>query len=405
MILFTFLGAGSYNETTYTLGEERQVTRYSPAAAAGFLAAKSVTAFLTSEAEAAHRGGLEKALPAGCALRCVRIPGGRDEGEFWEIFHILSQEASAAVEEQAWDVTHGFRSLPLLTMLALTFLRSGLGIRPTRVLYSLYEKDAETCPMIDLAPMLALMDWASAADTFSRSGDSRPLASLINGIRSEYIRGESRTNEQIQVARPVYGLATSLEELSSALALIRPSLVDSSVNWLQDKLPVAEDALKFSPRTRPLSLLLPRIGQCYQPLVPADDSVSAHLECRRNLIGWYIERGFYPLAATLEREWVITWLMSRKGKRALASVIEERESMTKVLNRESDEFVKSKTEPVELADIPDYSKLFNIWKKLVEIRNDLDHAGMRPQPKSPAAIIAAVEEAFTILKNLPLEVE
>lgn len=404
MILFTFLGAGSYNETTYTLGEERRVSRYSPAAAAHLLNASSVTAFLTTEADAIHREGLEQALPPNCPLKCVPIPYGRDENEFWEIFQALSQEASSA-GNQAWDVTHGFRSLPLLSMLTLTFLRSGLGIRPARVLYSLYEKNAETCPMIDLAPMLNLMDWASAADTFTRSGDSRQLAVIMNGIRNGYMREGPKTKQQRIDMAPVTDMAAKMENLSMSLALLRPDLITNAAKKLHEVLPDSEKALEFSPRTHPISLLLPRVGSAYQPLVPVDGSISAQLASWLNLIGWYIGRGYFVQAATLEREWLISWLMARKGKKDFLLNVDEREGMSKILTREADEFIHLQKEPVELADIPNIRNIFGPWKGFLEIRNDLDHAGMRPQPKPPASIIATIEGTYAMLKNLPLEVE
>ncbi len=404
MILFTFLGAGPYNETTYTLGKKKGVSRYSPAAAAHFLKPSTVTAFLTAEAEKTHREGLEKALPASCSLRCVPIPYGRDEGEFWEIFQALSQEAASS-EDQCWDVTHGFRSLPLLTMLTLTFLRSGLGIRPARVLYSLYEKDAESCPMIDLAPMLNLIDWAYAADTFTRSGDSRPLATILNGIRNSFMREGPKTKQQRIGMAPVTDMAAKMEDLSISLALLRPDLITDAAIKLHEILPDTEKALEFSPRTHPISMLLPRIGSAYEPLVPEDSSISAQLSSWLNLIGWYIERGYFAQAATLEREWLVSWLMSHKGKQDVLLIVEEREAMARVLTREADEFIKSKKEPVELADIPNIRKVFGPWKGFFEIRNDLDHAGMRPQPKPPASIVATIENTYSLLKKLPLEVE
>jgi len=404
MILFTFLGAGSYNETTYTLGEEKRVSCYSPAAAAHLLHVTSVTAFLTDEAEAIHREGLEQALPDGCQLKCVHIPYGRNENEFWEIFQALSQHASDD-GDQAWDVTHGFRSLPLLSMLTLTFLRSGLGIKPVRVLYSLYEKNAESCPMIDLAPMLNLMDWASAADTFTRSGDSRPLASILNNIRNGFMREGPKTKQQQIEMAPVTDLAATMEDLSMSLALLRPSLITDAAKKLHAVLPDSEKALEFSSRTHPISLLLPRIGSAYKPLVLEDGSISSQLASWLNLIGWYIDRGYYAQAATLEREWLISWLMERKGKKQLLLNVEHREAMARILTREAEDFIRSKKDPGDLADIPNIRNIFGPWKGFFEIRNDLDHAGMRPQSKPPAAIIATIERTFAMLKNLPLEVE
>ena len=104
----------------------------------------------------------------------------------------------------AFDITHGLRLFPLVGLLAAAFLRSGLSVDLQAVLYGAFDvRDRgvtpNRTPMFDLSPMLALLEWSTAADRFNRTGDSRYLASLVSAQRKQLAllaRGDPRLLEQ-----------------------------------------------------------------------------------------------------------------------------------------------------------------------------------------------------------------
>jgi len=391
--LFTFLGTGVYKEALYTWpGVDDPVrTCYSPVATARFLKVDAVTAFLTLEAETTHLAGLKSALPANTPLHTVRIPSGKNEDEFWDIFQLLSTEA-AAEQNQVWDVTHGFRSLPLITMLALAFLRSGLEVRPEHIIYGLFDKENQPAPLIDLAPMLSLLDWAGATERFNQTGDARGISMLLTIIKDDFMRSSELSQKERYFISPVTHLTGRLKDLSSALALIRPPSVSKNAHVLTSEIHQVREVLTFSARTRPAAMLLDRVKETYAPLAGESDLPKETLKTQLSLIQWYVERELWMQAATLEREWMISWVMFQQDESAFLVDKDARERTAKILNLEANNAIEAKSVVNDLSKIHSVKELLKVWKNLGDIRNDLDHAGMRERPKPPETIVTIIRE-------------
>ena len=148
---------------------------------------------------------LSELLPA---VERLPIPDGATEDELWQIFNVLVA-AIPAGETVIFDITHGFRSQPVLSLLVASFLRVAKGIRLEALLYGAYERDRENSPVFDLTPFVAMLDWANATERFLETGDARKIASLIREQRKS----------------PLNSVAARLTDLSEALALARPMLV------------------------------------------------------------------------------------------------------------------------------------------------------------------------------------
>lgn len=61
------------------------------------------------------------------------IPDGKGERQLWRVFEVVGQAIDGA-EQVVFDTTHAFRSLQLVTLLALTFYRNARKIALERVL-------------------------------------------------------------------------------------------------------------------------------------------------------------------------------------------------------------------------------------------------------------------------------
>jgi CRISPR-associated Csx2 family protein len=111
------------------------------------------------------------------------IPVGRSTDEYWEILQRLArldmEEGRVSV-----DITHSLRSHPVFLLLALAYFRA---LREDLSLGSVYygayvlaENYFEgKAPIFDLKPMVELLDWIDAAQSFDRYGDAAPLANLL----------------------------------------------------------------------------------------------------------------------------------------------------------------------------------------------------------------------------------
>ncbi len=185
MHLLSFLGTGNYQPIVYALdGQAAAATRFATLAIARLTGAGGVTVLATEKAEATHWTELSAELDsAGIPAVLLPIPDGADAAEHWQIFDAVG-EAARGHDSVALDVTHGFRTQPLIGFLSAAFLRA-TGTAPLdRLLYGAFEaRDSETgiAPVFDLTSFLALLDWTSAADQFLATGSADRLARLLEG--------------------------------------------------------------------------------------------------------------------------------------------------------------------------------------------------------------------------------
>ncbi len=154
MKLLTFLGKGNYQETTYCWREKEYSTKFAPIASCHFLNPDHLVVFLTNEARDEVFDEFAKSIPHHVRVLPVEVPLGKTEGELWKIFEqILSSVKSGddgvsvkSGDEIAFDITHGMRSSPLLSMLVAAFLKSGFNIQIKAVLYGAFEAKVDNKP-------------------------------------------------------------------------------------------------------------------------------------------------------------------------------------------------------------------------------------------------------------------
>ncbi|MFQ3679494.1 MAG: TM1812 family CRISPR-associated protein, partial [Pseudanabaenaceae cyanobacterium] len=146
MHLLTFLGTGKYQATRYVWQGEEWVTPYVGQALQHFLKADRLSVFVTPEAKAMHWEALQGAIAQTCVLEAIDIPMGESEAEIWEIFAAVVRTVSPGAEI-AFDITHAFRSIPLLVVLAGGFLQKARGVRLRGTYYGAFNparKDEST---------------------------------------------------------------------------------------------------------------------------------------------------------------------------------------------------------------------------------------------------------------------
>ncbi|HEV2472620.1 MAG TPA: TIGR02221 family CRISPR-associated protein, partial [Chthonomonadales bacterium] len=195
MHIVTALGTGKYGEATYVWPDGRECrTRYFPAALVEWLAPASVTVLLTSEAEAhSNWTGFKEEITGRVEVSRRRVPSGQSEEELWRIFSEFTKLPSGEI---VLDITHGFRSLPALALLAAAFLRITGNSTLKQVVYGAHDSkdEAGRSRVFDLTPFLSLLEWAAAADTFTQTGDARRIAALARAANNELWRNSDVSN-------------------------------------------------------------------------------------------------------------------------------------------------------------------------------------------------------------------
>ncbi len=170
----------------------------------------------------------------GCEV-CLRlIPYCRTAREQTELLRIMAACVTGG-DEVHIDVSHGFRHLPMLALLAALYLEVVRGIRVAGIWYGAYDPDTGKAPVHDLSGLLGIARWLQALQTYDKDGDYGVFSGLIDGSvgtwleEASYLESINRIGQARSRLRNVFA---SLDELDGdpALRLFRPEL-ERRIQW------------------------------------------------------------------------------------------------------------------------------------------------------------------------------
>ncbi|MBK7995030.1 MAG: CRISPR-associated DxTHG motif protein, partial [Blastocatellia bacterium] len=144
MKLITFLvGTGNYQETNYFWEKDASKkleykTKFFSEAVISWLKPEKILIVLTETVQKHNNWTELKNLLEtkfeGQSIEPINIPNGSSENELWDIFSNLTESINQN-DEVAFDITHSFRSLPVLSLLAISYLRVAKNIKIKYLLY------------------------------------------------------------------------------------------------------------------------------------------------------------------------------------------------------------------------------------------------------------------------------
>ncbi|MDR2214121.1 MAG: TIGR02221 family CRISPR-associated protein, partial [Pseudomonadales bacterium] len=116
----------------------------------------------------------------GIEVTCLLIPYARDTEEQITVLRHLAQVAQKG-EAITLDVTHGFRHLPMLALVAARYLTHVMNVQIGGIYYGALEMtdaNGET-PVLDLNGLLKMLDWVEALATYDKDGDYGIFGKLL----------------------------------------------------------------------------------------------------------------------------------------------------------------------------------------------------------------------------------
>ena len=164
----------------------------------------------------------------GIDVRLRLIPYCRTESEQVEILRQLSEHVETG-DRVHLDITHGFRTLPLLSVLGALYLRRVRGAEIAGIWYGFYDEDAEAAPVYDLKGLLHLADWLEALAVYDRSGDYGAFSDLA-GPAGRLLRQAAffeRTSNPVKAREALNGWASRTDYLPAG---------DAAAELFQDEL-------------------------------------------------------------------------------------------------------------------------------------------------------------------------
>lgn len=117
----------------------------------------------------------------GMQVRLALIPFARDEAQQIDVLKRMADCVDAS-EHVVLDVTHGFRHLPMLALVAARFLARVRSVTVEDIYYGALEMADSTtgyAPVLRMKGLLRMLDWVDALATYGKDGDFGDLADLL----------------------------------------------------------------------------------------------------------------------------------------------------------------------------------------------------------------------------------
>ena len=381
----TFIGSSptKYSETTYYIerGGKREycTTHLFPEVVVKLYQPTELIAFATDEVLMdIHGHGYLKHLEDVCSKHKVDfdpqpIPSGKSTNELWQIFDVYADAVDEG-DKIILDITHGFRSFPVLALPAITYLRQVKKAEFTHIIYGAFEaqdRAKNETPIFDLTPFVILLDWTNAVNVFQLTGDARPIAEL--DIHKDISNALTKLSESLLTNRTI-----GVQEASFEFNRL-------SIHKLVTAHSVGSQA--------PFRMLIEQLQENYGGMAVYDprNKPEQSIKVQYDQIKWYIDNQHYFQAITLIREWLVSWeylqWRPRRGDDWL------RRRYRKPVEDRFNEEMSAAPEPDEEA--------WDLWDACKDIRNDLAHCGMRvfPAPRTANEAIDAIKEMFDYLEE------
>ena len=399
--VITFLGT-SPRETTYSYKGGTYRGRVFGEALYQFLDFDQMLVFATEEATEATWPILERLRDP----RIHRVPISLGEGEshLWDLFDRLIEVVDTD-DKVVFDITHSFRFMPFLVFLAAAYLREARDVSIDAIYYGAYEmgneEEGKPAPVLDLSPFVSLLDWLTASNQFVHTGDARYMADLLGE------QGRLRRSGALKRA------GESLRSFSLAMMLCRPLEVLERAGRLEADLERAKPDLAWG--ARPFGLLAARIQEEYasralrEPTAP--ENVVESLRRQLALVRWYLGNNQVIQAMTLAREWLVTAVGWRLGRGFVLRPGERADlewalsGLARVGRQEKDGTTHTEQNLNEPGKVvwawPSRDALRRLCNDIESVRNELAHAGMRPDWAKAARLTRkAREDVWPGLKSL-----
>lgn len=307
-VFLSFLGLGQkgygYRKTIYEMaGQRTSETRFVQVAEQELLGWEYFDILYivaTKASKEAHFAALEQELSACrgdvCLIELEEDMSGEGQWGWFERIYDVIQEG----DELCVDLTHGYRSIPIIFSTAIYFLYRTKRIRLQHVLYGAFEKDRQLAPIIDMRRFFDINLWADAVGRLTDDADAESIARLA-GEADRHQFPELATDDFvsacIDVTRRIKSVdVNNVAEKSCELLHKVGQMKENSSSGTARLLELVHD--KFSPLAHPVTGNPDKSGYTL-------DYYRIQLELARLLLG----HGLFMQAFTVMREWLSSLVM------------------------------------------------------------------------------------------------
>lgn len=369
-ILVSFLGKGNYREAVYRIDGHEYPSKLSIWAIKEAFSPEKIYVIGTKDS----RWDLlqEQSLKD---IERITIPPGRNEKELWEIIDIISREVALENSEVIFDITHCFRSIPLFLVVLIKFLKFfSKNVKIDKILYGYLDESSRESMIVDLAPLVELLELIDAVNSFERYGDPEDICYLISE------KGKKYRQEFPKSLREINRLLSEMGAVIKMTYVPRLNLVAEKMDNALQKLEEEQVRNEINIYFKSLTYMFDRFRRMARRF-KIDQDWLAQLEVAR----WYNENRHPSQALLTLREALITYGCSRENKDPY--VHKNREAIEDEYN---DKRMNS-NEPIH-----------KLWNKVIDYRNKTAHiltgVASKIDPESAIDKVGKlIKEAFEIL--------
>lgn len=315
VVFLSFLGTSRYDPVAYSMGGHVfPPTPYIQEVIArahreSFESdGSAVKVFMTDEARKANweiPEGLKSRLYSFLSpekVQGIGIEAPSGESGLWKLFEILQAEIEPD-SEIILDVTHGFRTIPLIGTVLTGYTRSLKRTKVSAIYYATNDSDRKGCSeVVDLTQLERLMRWSGAVEAFLRRGDALDMERLASEtVHSLLNRGDRAESQKLERA-----LASNLKDIYSVLTTVRGNEIVSGEVFLKAQINLD----KLSGITRSVTPMAPLFRTIQDRLAGFQKNSPANLLLAVDLC---IQYGLVQQGLTLLQESMVTILLAMEG--------------------------------------------------------------------------------------------
>ena len=328
-----------------------------------------------------------------------RLPDGNNQEEILEIFLQLFDEIQEG-DELYFDITHGFRYLPMLVVSLGNYAKFLRGSTVKRITYGNFEaRDRVTneAQIMDLMSLSQLQDWTHAAAVLIQHGDARPIKEIFE--KRAHVVDERQPDGDASQA--VNGFINNLVAVTSEIQTCRGTSILKATNI---KAMMQSLAQLQAIMPKPLSPIIEKISDSFSQYRTEFDVNNGWLAAQ-----WSLRHHLLQQAATILQENAVSYFCLRNDIRVFDE--HRREFVNGAIFIASRQLPQSEWKFRSDREIDIIERLLDdekltsrqfleTFNALSEIRNDLNHFGMRKKTKQWNEIQQIIENSYSILVNL-----
>lgn len=434
-VFISFLGSSNYGACHYYChdGYESESVRYVQEATLKYLLQKDVWKeddvayiMLTQVAEYKNwkdnwqqdrdgnvivQAGLQTRLQEAhfpFAIKTIeQLPEGNTEDEIWEIFNRI-YEVLEEGDELYFDITHGFRYLPMLVLVLCNYAKFLKNVLLKFISYGNFEgrnKVTNEALLVNLLPIAALQDWTDASASYLQSGNIGKIVELAQTELRPILRKAKGTDKTASSLKDyIVVMQKIIEQHVSCRG--RDLIKAETIKRMRDK---SADALERE-IIPPLQPVLQKLNASF-----CDYHADENVENGFLAVRWCLNNNLYQQAITLLQETMVTYFCTivnynwetREDREIVSEAFsvwadgvsedswrgtdEKKNTMRKFLNKITN----------ETSD--DVLQKMKAWyRECRDVRNDYNHGGMLDNRQSTSKLkcnIIRLEEEFRTIKE------